>query len=426
MTSRTATVTSALLTLAVMSGISSAGDWPQWRGPQRDGIAHDESIRSDWDQNPPKLKWHVQGVGEGYASLAVVDGRIYTTGNKDGAQAVTCLNAADGSVIWSTPISNRSPEHGYPGARCTPSIDGDRLYAVASDGRIVCLELSDGKKVWSREFSDWGGKMMSGWGFSESPLVDGDRVLCTPGGPRGVMVALNKENGREIWAARLPRVEGRGKDGAGYSSIVISEGGGVKQYVTLVGRGVIGVRASDGQLLWGYNRVANDTANIPTPLVDGDFVFASSGYGTGAALLRLSRGRGGITANEVYFLEAKDFQNHHGGMILSDGYVYAGHQHNKGFPICLEMKSGKTVWGGRIRPAGGGSAAITAVGDQLVFRYQDGTLALLEMTPEEYRLYGTFRPVYQERESWSHPVVVDGTMYLREQDHVMSYDVAAK
>jgi hypothetical protein len=221
----------------------------------------------------------------------------------------------------------------------------------------------------------------------------------------------------------MPQLGDNGKDGAGYSSIVISNAAGVKQYVQMTGRGVIGVRASDGKFLWGYNRVANGTANIPTPIVDGDFVFASTGYGAGAVLLQLSRSGDGVKAQERYFLDAKDFQNHHGGMIQIGDFVFAGHQHNKGFPICLNWKTGKTAWGGKIRPQGNGSAAITCVDGQLIFRYQDGTIALIEANPKKYVLHATWKPEHQERESWSHPVVVEGKLYLREQDKLMCYEV---
>ncbi|MFV0442519.1 MAG: PQQ-binding-like beta-propeller repeat protein [Planctomycetaceae bacterium] len=415
-----------LVLLAALTGNLSAGEWPQWRGPNRDGIAVGENIRTDWDAHPPKLLWVKEGFGNGYASLAIADGGLFTTGNRDGAQAVTCANFKTGNILWSTPITDKNPKHGYEGSRCTPTIDGDRLYAVSSDGKIVCLQAADGKIVWSQAFDQWGGTMMTGWGFSESPLVDGDWVLCTPGGRDAMIVALNKKDGSLVWKSAIPELGENGKDGAGYASIVISNGAGVKQYVTTVGRGTIGVRAKDGKFLWGYNPVANGVANIPTPIVDGDYVFASTGYGTGAALLKLSAdGKGGVDAKEQYFLNGKEFQNHHGQMVHLDDFIYAGHQHNKGFPICLEMKTGKTVWGGDIRPVGNGSAAITCIGDQIIFRYQDGTVALIEANPKEYVLHGSFKADVIEKEAWSHPVVVDGKLYLREQDKLMCYDVGA-
>ncbi|MCA9080656.1 MAG: PQQ-like beta-propeller repeat protein [Planctomycetaceae bacterium] len=402
---------------------SAQADWPQWRGAARDGKADAQGLKLNWEAKAPQHVWTVEGMGEGYASMAIVGGRIYTTGNQSDGQAVTCVSAENGEKIWSTPLTDKKPKHGYEGSRCTPTIDGDRLYVVTSNGQISCLRTGNGEIVWARDFQDFGGKMMSGWGFSESPLVDGDWVLCTPGGSDAMIVALNKQTGEEVWRSAVPELGDAGKDGAGYSSIVISHGAGVKQYITLVGRGVIGVRAEDGKYLWGYNKVANGTANIPTPIPIGDYVFASSGYGTGACLLKLEASGSGVEATEEYFLDAKTFQNHHGGMILDGDYIYAGHQHNKGFPICLEWKTGEVKWGGNIRPEGKGSAAITYVDGQIIFRYQDGLIALISASPEGYALNGTFTPEFQEKESWSHPVVVDGKLYLREQNKLMCYQL---
>jgi outer membrane protein assembly factor BamB len=301
------------------------------------------------------------------------------------------------------------------------------MYLVTSDGAIHCLKRADGAVVWSKDFKkEWNGKMMSGWGFSESPLVDGDWVLCTPGGDDAMIVALDKMTGDEVWQAAVPEFPTKGgRSGAGYSSIVVSHGAGVKQYVQLVGRGVVGVRASDGKFLWGYGDMANGTANIPTPIVKDDFVFTSTGYGAGAALLKLVKDGDGVKAEEEYFLDAKTFQNHHGGMVLVGDYIYAGHAHNNGFPICLELASGKVMWGGDKRGPGTGSAAVLFADGQLVFRYQDGVVGLISATPDDYQLNGSFKPEFQQGQSWSHPVIVDGKMYLREQDKLMCYDVSS-
>lgn len=413
--------------LSLLAASTRAADWPQWRGPARDGISQEHGLQADWDAAPPKLLWELDGMGAGYASVSVVGGKLFTTGNTDKGQSLICVDLGKTKIDWSTPLTDSSPKHGYEGARCTPTIDGDRAYVVSSDGAITCLSTKDGQILWSRKFSEWDGKMMSGWGFSESPLIDGDRVLCTPGGENAMIVCLDKKTGGDLWKSPMPKIGDGGKDGAAYSSIVISNAGGVKQYVQLVGRGVIGVRADDGEYLWGYNRVANGVANIPTPVVSGDYVFASTGYGTGSALLKLSKTGNGVSAEEVYFLNADTFQNHHGGMILIGDHIYAGHAHNKGFPICVDLKSGKVVWGGKMRPPEGadGSAAVTAVDGKLIFRYQNGIVALIDATPEGYKLLGKFKPVFQEKESWSHPVVVDGKMYLREQNKLMCYDVKA-
>jgi outer membrane protein assembly factor BamB len=420
----TALTTSLLLTAT----LCPAADWPQWRGPNRDGKSTETGTIQNLERTPPKLLWMVDGMGRGYASVAVVDGRLYTTGNGDRGQKVVCRDAATGREIWSTTVTDEVPEHSYPGSRCTPTVDGDRVYVVTSNGSIVCLS-TDGDVVWQKSFRrEWNGRMMSGWGFSESPLVDGESVLCTPGGNGAMVVKLNKQTGEEEWRAAASDIDGEsGREGAGYSSIVISNGGGVKQYVQLLGRGLVGIRASDGKVLWAYNRIANRTANIPTPIPIGDYVFSSTGYGTGACLLKLeSVGGDDVAADEVYFLDADTAQNHHGGMIQDGDYIYFGHAHGQGFPSCLEWKSGKVLWRGeeRTRPRRG-SAAITYVDGQILFRYQDGTVALVAATPQAYRLNGRFRPEYQEDKSWSHPVVVNGLLYLREQDKLMCYDFRA-
>ncbi len=418
------------------AAMTTAGDnppqqdgWPQWRGPNRNGHSAATGLLDQWEGTPPQLLWQSEGLGRGYASVSIAGERIYTTGNFSDGQSVVAADVTDGRVLWRTSITDRSPRHGYEGSRSTPTIDGDRLYVVASSGRIVCLAAADGKIVWSKDFQqEWKGRMMSGWGFAESPLVDGPWVLCTPGGDEAMVVALDKMTGEQVWASPAPEFAGdaQGRDGAGYSSLVVSHGAGVKQYVQVIGRGVLGVRAADGQLLWSYNDVANRTANIPTPIVTGDYVFTSTGYGAGAALLHLVKDGEGVKADEVYFLSGDKFQNHHGGMVLVGEYLYAGHGHNNGFPVCLEFATGKIVWGGNQRGPGRGSAAVVYADGDVIFRYQTGEVALIEATPEEYRLKGVFTPAYQEDKSWAHPVVVGQRLYLREQDQLMCYDLSAQ
>jgi len=202
----------------------------------------------------------------------------------------------------------------------------------------------------------------------------------------------------------------------------VSEAGGVRQYVQFIGRGVIGIEAETGKFLWGYNGVANDVANIPTPIVDGNRVFASSGYGTGSALIELTKTDDGVAAREVYFIDPEKMQNHHGGLILHDGYVYTGSGHNKGFPVSVELASGEIAWG-PVRNEGKDSAAIAYADDRLYFRYQNGLMVLVEATPEAYRERGSFMIPDVERQSWAHPVISGGKLYLREQDNLFCYDV---
>jgi outer membrane protein assembly factor BamB len=398
-------------------------EWPQWRGANRDGISTDTGLLTEWPKDGPPLLWKATGLGRGFSSVSIAGRRIFTMGDRESGQYVIALNLADGKELWSTRISDVWKPDGYAGPRCTPTVDGTRLYALGPHGDLVCLEADSGKEVWHHQMkADFGGQMHSGWGYSESPLVDGDRLICTPGGPETGMVALNKKTGAEIWRCAIGNPGERGGDGAAYSSIVVSDGGGVRQYVQLMGRGAVGVAAKDGKFLWSYNRVANGTANIPTPVVQGDYVFVSSGYQTGAALLHLQSAGGGVKAEEVYFLDGKQFQNHHGGMILLGDYLYAGHGHNAGAPTCLELKTGKTLWRHNHGP-GKGSAAIGYADGNLYFRFEDGVMALIGATPDEYHEKGHFQIPDVSNPSWSHPVIAGGRMYLREQDALLCYDV---
>jgi outer membrane protein assembly factor BamB len=425
----------ACLTVAVLTGLGvsmlspvraanepAAAEWPQWRGPNRDGISDEKGLLQKWGEKGPPLAWETKGLGKGFSSVAIHDGHIVTLGRKNGGLNLTAVSTAGGKELWSTQLLKKTDKD----PNCTPTIGGDLVYSVSTDGGLFCNELKTGKLVWEKNFkADFGGRMMSGWGYSESPLVDGDRLICSPGAKDASLAALDPKTGNVIWKSTIPKFGDRGSDGAAYSSVVVSHGAGIKQYVQLMGRGVISVAADDGRFLWGYNAVANGTANIPTPLIHGDYVFASTGYGTGAALLKLSKdGDIGVKADEQYFLKAKDFQNHHGGMIMLGDYIYCGSQHNQGFPICLEWKTGKIVWS-HGRGVGDGSAAVAYADGNLYFRYQKGALALIEANPKEYKEKGSFVPPQGGDPCWSHPVIAGKRLYLREQDALYCYELSA-
>ncbi len=394
----------------------TAGDWPQWRGSNRDGISTETGVLSEWSEDGPELLWTAKGLGRGYSSVAIAGGRLFTMGGPKGGAQLIALNANDGETLWKTHVGGGNPN-------CSPTVDGDRVYALGRDGDLVCADVKTGDIVWKKNFGqDFGGKMMSGWGYSESPLVDGENLICTPGSKDAQIAALNKSTGEVVWQGALPDVGKKGKDGAGYSTVVISNAGDVKQYIQLVGRGIVSFAADDGRFLWSYNRIANGTANIPTPIVKGDLVFCSTGYGTGAALLEIRKVGDAFEVDEKYYLNSKDAQNHHGGMILIGDHIYMGHGHNQGFPLCLDMKTGEAAWGPKRGP-GTGSAAIIAADGHLYFRYQDGVMALIEATPEDYQLKGSFKLASIKGKSWPHPVIVDGKMYLRDQDVVMVYNI---
>ena len=419
-------------------------DWPQWRGPQRNGISTETGLLTEWPKGGPTLLWDSRkvnkepSIGTGYSSLAITQGKIFTMGDffnnkqvdfkdKEGVIKkknvregiggyVFCLDAESGKEIWRTKVG---PGQG-DGPRCTPTVDGDRVYSLTRQGILFCMKVADGALVWQREFKkDFGGRMMSGWDYSESPTIDGDKLIATPGGKDAAVVALNKLTGDLYWKCQAPV-----NSGAGYASIVKTQVAGVSQYITLMGPelGVVGVDAETGKFLWNYNRVANDTANIPTPIVQGDLVFASTGYHTGAALLKIvPDGDGGARIQEQYFLKGKELQNHHGGLIMLGDHVYGGHGHNQGFPFCLEWKTGKFAWAPE-RGVGNGSAAALYADGRLYFRYESGDVALIEATPKGYHLISSFRPPISGN-GWPHPVIYHGRLYLRGQDQILCYDI---
>ncbi len=420
------TVSKAPLTIGASAHAQApapGGHWPQWRGPNRDAISTDTGLLQSWPAGGPRKLFTAIGMGGGFSSIAIAGGRLFTMGDRRDGQYVLAFNEADGQPLWATRVGGPHIDQ-YGGPRGTPTVDHDLLYVVSTEGSLVALDTATGSQRWRKSLTRDFGAPTPGWQFAESPLVDGDRVVITPGTRRAAMVALDKLSGREVWRASMPAIGSKGLDGPDYSSIAISTGGGVKQYVRLIGRGVISVRASDGWFLWSYNGVANNVANISTPLIKDHVVFASTGYQTGAALLELSPAADNrVTSSARYFLEGRTFQNHHGGMVLIGDHLYAGHGHNRGTPICLELSTGRVVWGGDIRNAGEGSAAVTAADAHLYFRYQNGVMMLIEATPSGYREKGQFQIPGVRHPSWSHPVVTAGRLYLREQDALHVYDV---
>ena len=401
-------------------------DWPEFHGPARDNICREVGLLQEWPEGGPKLLWTLKGLGRGYSTVSIANGKLFTMGDRTVSedtekQFVIAYDLDTRKELWASPVG---PPHSDGGPRCTPTVDGKVLYAIGTDGDLVCLEVESGKERWRKSFvEDFEGKFMAVWKFSESPLVDGNRLICTPGGPEAMMVALNKNTGEVIWKCAVPELGEKGADGSGYSSAVVAEICGVRQYVQLIGRGVIGVEAESGRFLWGYNPVANNVANITSPIVRGDYVFASTAYNTGSALLKISRDGDAFQADEVYFTSSRDFQNHHGGFVLVGDYIYGGHGANRGDPRCLDLATGEIVW--KERAPARGSAAVLYADGHLIFRYDRGPVYLIEATPEEFRIKGHFEPVKGEGPAWAHPVIHNGRLYLRHEDLLACYDVRA-
>jgi outer membrane protein assembly factor BamB len=392
--------------------------WPQWRGAGRDDVATDKGLLEQWPEGGPTLIWTGNKLGDGYSSVVIDAGRIYTAGDRKDGEYLICLSDADGKEIWSKRIGDAWHDGG---ARSTPTTDGKLVYALTPNGDLMCLAAEDGAEVWRKNLkTDFGGRMMSGWGFSESPLFDGERIICTPGDDDAAMVALDRKTGAELWRAKV-------KDcgGAGYSSIVKTKAAGVEQYVTVLGKtgGAIGVRASDGKLLWRNSTVAGKTANIPTPIVRGDYVFYSTGYDDGgSAVLKIVAKGDELAAEEVWHKSASDLRNHHGGVVLVGDYLYGGHGQNQGFPFCVNFMTGENSWPKKRGP-GERSAAVTYADGKLYFRYENGLMALIDADPAERKVVSTFKIPEGKTPSWSHPVIAGGRLYLRDKDRLLCYDV---
>ncbi len=404
---------------------SSQYDWPQWRGQNRDGSTKETGLLKKWPAEGPPVLWKATDLGGGYTSPSVANGRVFGMGYVGNDEVVWALHEKDGKQIWSKKFAAKGKAGYNEGPRSTPTIDGDRLYAVGISGDLVCMKVADGDLVWQKNYkNDFAGKMMSGWGFSESVLIDGDHLLCTPGSDKAAIACLNKKDGSTVWSSEI-----KNGGGAGYSSIMKATVGKTKMYITLLGKsgGVVAVNAADGKMLWQYTKVANGTANIPTVLVRDDIVFCSTGYGTGTAVLKMTEeGPGKVKADEVIFHPGKTLQNHHGGMVLVGDYVYLGNAHNKGFPTCVEFKTGKIVWQ-EDRGPGGGSAAIAYADGMIYLRYQDGVMALIEANPKEYKLVSKFKlPDLSGKDSWPHPVIANGKLFIRDQDKMTCFDLKVK
>jgi outer membrane protein assembly factor BamB len=386
-------------------------DWPQWRGPNRDGISRETGLLRQWPAAGPPRFWSRSDLGEGYGSLSVVGDRVFVQGTRGRDTAVFVLNRMDGKTLWARSFGASGFNDRGSGPRGTPTVDGDRVYVLTENGDLVCLRISDGSPVWQRNIlRDFGARNIP-WLISESPLIDGANVIVTPGGRGAGMVALDKMTGRTVWQARELN------DEAGYASPIAADIGGVRVYMTLTAEAGVGVRASDGRLMWRYRPAANNTANIATPVVADNKVFYTSSYGTGGGLLALTAKGGEVAAQEVYF--TRDMMNHHGGVIVLDGRIYGFHNN---ILASIDFATGKTVW--RDRSVGKGS--LTYADGHFYILSEDNVVGLVEANPTGYREKGRFQIADQGWPSWAHPVVSGGRLYIRNQGVLTAYDVRAR
>ena len=407
----------------VLAAPCLADDWPTFRGAERTGVARDTDLLETWPAAGPKLVWQTAGAGRGYASLAIASDRIFTLGDglstaADKDEYLTCFDRASGRQLWMTKTGQpwaEGPES-WQSSRSTPTADGSAVYVLTPHGQLVACAAADGRELFRIDLkTQFGGKKGDSWGYSESVLVDGDRLVCTPGGEQATMVALDKKTGKLIWACPV-----KGDRGAGHSSIVIARLANRKIYVQTTAAGAFAVDAATGSFLWAYP-IDQTTAVIPTPIVRGDLVFFSAGYKRGGALLRQVAGPGDSgTVQEGYGLK-KDLANKHGGIVLMGDHLY-GDSDDAGIPFCAELATGNVVW--KKRGSGKGSATVTGADGHVYVRFADGTLALVKADPAGYEEVAAFKiPGSDARPSWAHSVILDGRLYLREQDAILCYDL---
>ena len=394
-------------------------DWPQWRGLNRDGHSRETGLLKTWPSEGPKLLWQINSLGSGYATPSISGGRIFLMSNqglKD--ESVVALDVKDGKNIWSTRIGevgNPGQEPNFAAARSTPTVDGALLYVLSSDGDLACLETATGKIRWHKNLRSEFGGMPGTWAYSESPLVDGNVVACTPGGKEATIVALDKRDGALIWKCAIP-----GGDTAGYSSIIVVTAGNIKQYVTYTAGGLVGVDAKTGKFLWRYEKNKGALGmSIQTPVAQGGYVYGGANR-VGGGAVRLSASQGTVSAEEAYF--DPKLPTAIGGTVLVGDYLYGSSQTAV---MCVEYRTGKVVWTERsLAPAS------LCYADGLLYLHgEGGELALIDASPEAYRERGRFAPPNQPQhakqmeKAWAYPVIANGRLYIRDLNMLWCYDV---
>ncbi|MBM4021604.1 MAG: pyrrolo-quinoline quinone [Planctomycetes bacterium] len=415
----------ACFALLITATGGPAADWPTFRGADRSAVAPDTELLESWPAAGPTVVWETKGAGRGYASPAIAGDRIVTLGDglstaEDADEYLSCFDRKTGKQLWKTKTGGpwTNGQESWQSSRSTPTVSDGMVYVITPFGQLVACLLKDGSEVFRVDLTkQFGGTKGDSWGYSESVTIDGDRLVCTPGGPQATMVALDKKSSRPIWTCPVPN-----DPGAGHASIVTAALGPRRVYVTTTAGGAIGVDAKTGTLLWTYP-IEKTTAVIPTPIVKGDLVFFSAGYRRGGALLRQVAAGAEVKVEEVYPLNP-DLANKHGGIVLVGDHLY-GDSDDKGIPFCAELMTGKVVW--KERGSGKNSACIVAGDGHVYVKFSDGTLALVKADPAGYKEVSAFQvPGSGDRPSWAHAVILNGLLYLREGDAMLCYDIRSK
>lgn len=390
-------------------------DWTQWRGAARDGLSKETGLLKQWPADGPKKLWSFTNAGQGYSSFAVAGGKVFTLGTRDGSEILLALEAANGAELWTAKLGSILGNKWGDGPRGTPTVDGDRIYALGGDGTLVAVSAKDGREMWRTTMNSLGSKT-PGWGYTESVLVDGRQVVCTPGGSQGTVAAIDKTSGKVLWQSK------DWTDGAHYSSIVSAVINGQPQYVQRSAEAVVGLDAKNGAVLW-KQAYPGKTAVIPTPIVKGNQVYVTAGYGAGSMSFTIESGN----VVKMVFDETggtnKVMKNHHGGVILLGDHIY-GYSDGVGL-VCQDFKTGAEVWSEKRAVQKG---AISYADGMFYFLEEgSGNVVLIEATPKGYSEKSRFKLNPQttirspQGRIWSHPVIANGRLYLRDQDLIHAY-----
>lgn len=404
----------AVLLAGFAVGSTSALDWPQWGGPQRDHISRESGLLKAWPKEGPKRMWLNENAGLGYAGVAVAEGKLFTMGARENRERLLAIDANTGKELWSLEIGEILKNDWGDGPRGTPTVAGSRVYAMGGQGNLVAANVADGKLLWSKTMASLGGVIQT-WGFTESVLVEDGKVYCTPGGPNGTIAALDAETGAVQWQSKALQ------NPAQYASIMPANLNGKRQLIQLLMTNLVSVDAANGALLW-QSPWSGRVAVIPSPVVRDNLIYITTGYGVGSKLVRVGPDN---KPADVY--ENKVMKNHHGGVVLIDGHVY-GYSDGPGW-ICQKFETGEEVWADKQL----GKGALTAVGDRLYCLDEDkGTVALVAVSPKGWQEHGRFALTPQTTKRaprgkiWVHPVIANGKLYLRDQELLFCFDIAAR
>ena len=416
-----------ILTFAILviTGLKlQAQDWAQWRGANQDGVYKEEGLKLDWTNNKPALSWAFKEAGSGYSAPTVVGATLYCQGAADGSDFAFALDTETGNLKWKQNLGELYVQDRGDGPRGSVTVDGDKLYLIRGAGQVHCLSATDGKMIWQKDFvKDFNGKIMSQWGYSESPLVDGNLVICTPGSVDGTLIALDKNTGDVVWRTK------EWTDESGYSTPIVAEIYGVRQYIQQASNGVAGVSAEDGKLLWKIDyppMTRRSAAVIPTPIFTDNMVYVTSGYNAGCMGIKFAKENESIKADTIY--TNKNMINQHGGVVLVNDYVY-GYHDVSGW-VCQNFETGEMVWNNRSNDEGKGKGCVLAVNDRLLcLDERNGTLMVIAASPEGYKDFGSL-PIPErsniqtmDNKIWTHPVVSNGKLYTRDHDLLFCFDL---